>query len=190
DAAPVSAVAGTGARTTDARRETGPPAASGAERGGTRSGIQAGGEGEMLRQELQQELLESRETLAARSAEVEELKARVADLERLQAQQAQLIELKDSELAAAQERLATTGATDPAPARDAATDASGLPWLWIGPALVAVAAVAWLLARRTPKATPRPRFGSGAADAGRVVEPTPAGGADPMETVPSRELAA
>ena len=114
----------------------------------------------MLRQELQQELLQSRETLAARNAEVDELKARVADLERLQAQQAQLIQLKDSELASAQERLATT-ASAPAPAAEAtAQEGGGLPWLWIGAGLLLVAVVAWLLARRTPKPAPRPRFGT------------------------------
>ena len=58
----------------------------------------------MLRQELQQ----TKETLAAREAEVQELKSRVAELEKLQQQQQQLIAMKDSELAAAQQRLAQT----------------------------------------------------------------------------------
>ena len=148
-----------GARAADARLEIVPPSASGGQQAGIRSGIQAGGEGEMLRQEMQQELQESRETLAARDAEVAELRARVADLERLQAQQAQLIELKDSEMAAAQERMAgTSEAASPGTAAEQA--GGGLPWLWIGLGLVLVAVVAWLLARRAPKATPRPRFDS------------------------------
>lgn len=117
----------------------------------------------MLRQELQQELLQNQETLAARDAEVAELKARVADLERLQAQQQQLISLKDSDLAAAQARLAE-GNAQPAPgdATTATTQAdgavptaeqagSGLPWIWIGAVLLAAGLlVAWRMARRKP----------------------------------------
>ena len=75
-----------GRRTADARLEIVPPGASNAQRAGTQSGIQAGGEGEMLRQELQQ----TKETLAARDAEVAEMKARIDELEKLQAQQQQL----------------------------------------------------------------------------------------------------
>lgn len=144
-------------RTADARLEIVPPSAGDGRQAGIRSGIQAGGEGEMLRQELQQELQQRQETLAARDAEVAELRARVADLERLQAQQAQLLTMKDSELAAVQERLgapseaaAATGPVAPEPA--------GLPWAWIGLGLLLVAAAAWLLVRRAPKPTPRPRF--------------------------------
>ncbi|MGY0651254.1 type IV pilus assembly protein FimV [Luteimonas sp. A537] len=165
DAAPAQAGEGeaetqpaTVARTADARLEIVPPSAVGGLQAGIRSGIQAGGEGEMLRQEMQQELHQSQETLAAREAEVDELKARVADLERLQAQQAQLITMKDSELAAVQERLATSSEPAAEPPPPAATEAGGLPWVWIGLALLLVAAVAWLLIRRAPKATPRPRF--------------------------------
>ncbi|GGK04260.1 hypothetical protein GCM10011394_11550 [Luteimonas terricola] len=147
-------------RTADARLEIVPPSAAGGQQAGIRSGIQAGGEGEMLRQDMQQELHQNQETLAAREAEVAELKARVADLERLQAQQAQLIQMKDSEMAAVQERLATTSEDAPAPAAADTAQAGGLPWLWIGLGLLVVVAVAWLLARRAPKASPRPRFDS------------------------------
>ena len=59
----------------------------------------------MLRQQLQ----ETKETLAARDAEVNELKTRVAELEKLQEQQQQLITMKDSALAAAQQKLGKTG---------------------------------------------------------------------------------
>ncbi|MBD7986786.1 hypothetical protein H9645_01935 [Luteimonas sp. Sa2BVA3] len=146
-------------RTSDARLEIVPPSAGDGRQAGIRSGIQAGGEGEMLRQELQQELHQNQETLAARDAEVAELKARVADLERLQAQQAQLITMKDSELAAVQERLANAPAsTGEAEADAAVADAGGLPWAWIGLGLLVAVLGAWLLMRRAPKAAARPRF--------------------------------
>src|SRR5690554_845341 len=126
----------------DARLEIAPPTSSDDQQAGTRSGITAGGEGEMLRQELQ----ETRESLAARDAEVDELKARLAELEEIQGQQQQLITLKDSELAAVQQRLAESS-QEPAPTlaqanqatsgAPAAPDAGGgAPWLWIGLGLV------------------------------------------------------
>lgn len=159
-------------RTADARLEIVPPSAGDGRQAGIRSGIQAGGEGEMLRQELQQELQQNQETLAARDAEVAELKARVADLERLQAQQAQLITMKDSELAAVQERLANAPASTGEAAADAAVaDAGGLPWAWIGLGLLVAVLGASLLLRRAPKAAARPRFDTAtlaAAAAGRV----------------------
>lgn len=144
----------------DGRLEITPPSGAG-QRAGTRSGIDAGGEGDMLRQELQQ----ANETLAARSAEVDELKARVADLEKLQQQQQQLISMKDSELAAAQQRLAESNAR-PAPTLaaaatpDAASPASATAntTLWIGGGvalLVAALLVAWLMRRRPAPATER-----------------------------------
>lgn len=158
-----AAAGDTAPRTADARLEIVPPSAGDGRQAGIRSGIQAGGEGEMLRQELQQELQQRQETLAARDAEVAELKARVADLERLQAQQAQLITMKDSELAAAQERLANAPASTAAPAPDAAAaDTGGLPWAWIGLGLLVAMLVAWLLLRRAEKATARPRFDTAA----------------------------
>src|SRR5690606_3286060 len=69
--------AATAARTADARLEIVPPSGEDARQAGTRSGIQAGGEGDML-----QELQQTKETLAARDAEVQELKTRVAELEK------------------------------------------------------------------------------------------------------------
>jgi pilus assembly protein FimV len=94
-------------RTPDARLEIVPPG-GGAEQAGTRTGAAAGGEGDMLQQ---QELVQTRETLAARDAEIQDLQARLAELEQLQQQQQQLIRMKDSELAAAQQRLAQSNAT-------------------------------------------------------------------------------
>ena len=146
-----------------ARLEIVPPSPGRKARAGTQSGFEAGGEGDMLRQQLQ----ETKETLAARDAEVGELKARVAELEKLQQQQQQLLTLKDSELANAQRNLAQANrAPAPAPAvaqpvaaahQAAQQAAAPAPapergqasvWLWGGAALVVVALLAWLLARR------------------------------------------
>ena len=103
----------------------------------------------MLRQ---QELQQTQESLAARDAEVQELKARVAELEQLQQKQNELISLKDSELAAAQQKLATTQAASP-PAPSAM---SGLgPWIGLAAGLVAIALLAvWWLRRRAAAAVP------------------------------------
>ena len=132
----VSTPKSAGPRVADARLEIVPPGASDATKAGTQSGISAGGEGAML-----QELTTTKETLAAREAETEELKSRVAELEKLQQQQQQLIAMKDSELAAAQQRLAET--------QKQQTQASVLPWvLGVGGALVIGALVAWFLRRR------------------------------------------
>ncbi|PBS12196.1 hypothetical protein CMZ82_11305 [Lysobacteraceae bacterium NML93-0792] len=121
------------------------------------SGIDAGGGGDMLRQELQQ----ANESIAARTAEVEELKARLADLEQLQAQQQQLIALKDAELAAAQQRMETSN-------QEQAASAASIPWLWLGVGLLIVAALAFVLGRRarTPAALPARRLDSAALAAG------------------------
>lgn len=121
----------------------------------------------MLRQQLQ----ETKETLAARDAEVQELKARVAELEKIRQDQQQLIQMKSSALAAAQHDLAKSNTAAPAPAA-AATQARVQPaqpeagqhaagaWLWSGLALVVVALVGWLATRRrfaapTPAASRR-----------------------------------
>ena len=99
----------------------------------------------MLRQ---QELQQTKETLVARDAEVQELKARVAELEQLKQQQDQLVALKDSELAAAQQRLATTQAADTKTA-DTKTPANLGPWLGVGAGLLVIGLlVGWWLRRR------------------------------------------
>ncbi len=153
EAAPARAASTNNApRVADARLEIVPPSSNSARRAGTRSGIDAGGEGDMLRQDLQQ----TKETLAARDSEVEELKARVADLEKLQQQQQQLITLKDSELAAAQQRLATSNQQAAvAPATSAATQApaaadsgNATVWVWSGVVLLALGLLAWWLSQR------------------------------------------
>jgi pilus assembly protein FimV len=120
----------------DARLEIVPPGASDAARAGNQSGISAGGEGEMLRQDMQQ----TQETLAARDAELAEMKARLSELEAIQKQQQQLIELKDSELAAAQQQLAQSGGP-----------MSVMPWVLGGAGLLLIALLgAWIMRRRTP----------------------------------------
>lgn len=153
-AAPAEA-AGTGPRaaraTAQARLEIVPPSADGAKRAGTRSGVSAGGEGDMLRQQEQQQ---TAETLAAREAEVQELKARVAELEDLQKKQNELIALKDSELAAAQQALGKVQ-DDAGPAASAASLA---PWLGVAAGLVLIALIAvWWLRRRAAQPAPAPR---------------------------------
>ena len=145
---------GAGRASTQARLEIVPPSANDAKRAGTRSGVSAGGEGDMLRQQE----LQANETLAARAAEVEELKARVAELEQLQQKQNELIALKDSELAAAQQRLGNTqvaAAAQPAPA------SSGMgPWLGVGAGLLLMGLLVWWwLRRRQPvEAAPKRDF--------------------------------
>lgn len=123
-----------------ARLEIVPPGASNARQSGTQSGLAASGGGQMLRQELEQ----AQETVVARDAELAEMKARVAELESLQKQQSQLITLKDSQLAAAQQRLQQ--------AEQATPQAAPVAWWpWVGGALVLLVAgllLAWAARRR------------------------------------------
>ena len=117
----------------------------------------------MLRQEMQ-----AKEDLAARTAEVEDLKARVAELEKLQQQQQQLISLKDSELAAAQQRLAGTreAGTVATPAQEQSSS-NATPWLWGGAGLVVLGLLAWLFSRRRqPTVEPRRQYDTAALAAG------------------------
>jgi pilus assembly protein FimV len=172
--APVSRAAAAATAPTPAARVSGgrleivPPGAGRATQAGTQSGIAAGGEGEMLRQELQT----TKETLAARDAELQELKSRVAELERLQADQQKLIALKDAELAAAQNRPAQP---EPAAPARAAGEGSMAPWLGGGVLLLlGLAAVAWARRRRVAPVfrapvEPRPSI----ADAFAAVGPAP-----------------
>ena len=155
-------------RRQQARLEIVPPSAPG-KATGTRSGTNAGGEGSMLQQQLRQK----DEDIAAKAAEIGELKERVAELEKLKQQQDQLLSMKDSELAAAQQRLADARTAAAAPPAAPATTAqaaqpteqphssSPMPRLWGSLGLVVMALLAWLFVRRTPKTTPKspPRRG-------------------------------
>src|SRR5690606_26177566 len=93
----------TGAASADARLEIAPAVAGAQQTAGMTTGLDAGGEGDMAANE---QLRQAREDLATRDAEVQDLRERVADLEKLQKQQQSLIAMKDSDLAAAQQRLA------------------------------------------------------------------------------------
>ncbi len=171
-------------RRQQARLEIVPPAAPG-KATGTRSGTNAGGEGSMLQQQLRQK----DEDIAAKAAEIGDLKERVAELEKLKQQQEQLLSMKDSELAAAQQRLAdarkAAAAVQARPASAAAQTAqtaqpaekphpsNPMPWLWGGLALIGMAVLAWLFVRRGPKpaakAPARRGFDSEALAASMVV---------------------
>ena len=125
----------------EARLEIVPPSAEG--EAGSGSGIQAGGDGEMLRQ------AQATEAVAARDAEIGELRARIAELEQIQRQQQTLIEMKDSALAAATDDLAARQSQP-------ADQGAGGTWLVVGGLVLVLLAVgAWMLLRK--RDTPRPR---------------------------------
>jgi pilus assembly protein FimV len=179
------------ARNAGARLEIVPPSDRAANTPGSRSGASAGGEGDMLRQ---QELQQTKEDLAARSAEVQELRSRVAELEKLQQDQAALIAMKDSKLAAAEQRLAQSNdaqaaTTQAATTQAATTQAASQPqpqasmpaWLWGGAGLLVLGVIAWLFSRRRkPAPSPRRAYDTEALAAGIPVaddvrdEPAPA----------------
>ncbi len=166
----------------DARLEIVPPSANSGRQAGTRSGIQSGGEGDML------QLQQTQETLAARDAEVQELKTRLADLEKLQHDQQQLIALKDSKLAEAQQALAASNqqqaVTTTAQAGPVETPPTPqfLLWPWLIAALVAVLLLAWWFMRRKPAKAVRPVF-----DTSRLAASMP-GSANP-ETFTAADVA-
>jgi len=132
-----------------ARLEIAPAVAGGQQSAGTMTGLDTGGEGDMAANE---QLRQAREDVATRDAELQELRERVAALEKLQEQQQSLIAMKDSDLAAAQQRLA-----------DAAKQESpaSMPWAWLGLVLVLLAGAGWWLSRRR-KPSPLPPAPRGA----------------------------
>ena len=180
-AKPVAAAAATPVATPrreEARLQIVPPSAPG-KANGTRSGTAAGGEGSMLQQQLRQK----DEDIAAKAAEIGELKERVAELEKLKEEQQKLLTLKDSELATAQQRLATannapaaqpaatTQANTAASTQDTAPAASNAPYIWGGLGVIVLALLAWLLGRRRKggaSAPPRKVFDSEALAASMV----------------------
>lgn len=171
EAAPESRPAAAAPAVADARLEIA-PAVAGTSKAGTNSGIQAGGEGDML---ANQELRQTREDLAARESELQELRERVADLEKLQKQQAQLISMKDTDLAAAQQRLAQK--------QDAG--GGGSAWLWAGLAMLVVGLLGgYFLRRRTPQAAvPRGHHDSAAMATAVPERHDPAPAAAPADAV-------
>ena len=148
-------------RTADARLEIVPPSSKDARQAGTRSGTQAGGEGDML-----QELQQTKETLAARDAELQELKAQVAELEKLRQDQQQLIALKDSKLAETQQALAARQAQTATQPQTAEAAQGATVWPWAVGALLIVALLAWLAMRRKAAAPRRPAFDTSRLAAG------------------------
>ncbi|KLD73357.1 hypothetical protein Y886_38545 [Xanthomonas hyacinthi DSM 19077] len=151
------AAAATATAASGARLEIAPAVPAQRNNAGAKSGTGAGDEGDMV---ATQQLQQAREDLAARDAEVQELRSRVEQLEQLKAQQQQLIALKDSDLAAAQKRLAQAGQTQ-APAQPAAASGGWPLWLWGGLALLLLGLGALLLARRRKPSPlpPLPRHG-------------------------------
>lgn len=113
-----------------------------------------------------QELQQTRETLAARDAEVQELKTRVAELEKLQQDQQQLISLKDGKLAETQQALAARQAEQTRQAPDGAV--SFWPWAIGGLVIGLVLAWLWMRTRRKPTTIGRPLF-----DASRLAASVP-----------------
>lgn len=191
----------------DARLEIVPPSGEEGQAPGSRSGVSAGGEGDMLRNELRQ----AKEDLATRDAEVEELRGRLAEVEDLQRKQAQLLDLKDSELASVQQRLAQsradgdTGAAASTEAQQAAvaqadTDEpiSALPWMLGGVLLLLAAAAAWFWQRRRPAVqpaaptTPRRNYDTAqmAAGLGQAGRTEPTAKASPPSPQPAPAAAA
>jgi len=151
-----------------ARLEIAPAVASDTNNAGTTSGTGAGGEGDMA---ANAQLQQAREDIAARDAEIQELRSRVGELEKLKQDQQKLIAMKDSDLAAAQQRLAKSAT--PAPAE------AGLPmWLWGGLALLIAGLVAWLASRRRKPSPlpPLPRHGFDAAALTAAVPAAPSMG--------------
>lgn len=126
---------------------------------GANTGTGNGGGGSML----QQELAQRDEEIAAKTAEVSELKERVAELERIRNEQRQLLAMKDTELAAAQHRLAAANQATANPATAAAQapagehSDNGMYYLagGIGGALL-VGALVWFMVRRQKLGEPAP----------------------------------
>lgn len=109
----------------DSRLELTPPSNDAGTASATQSGASSSGEG----RELRADLARTREEVGTLTQENVELKSRVGELEKMQSDSARLIELKNSELAAAQRRLAELEAqagvasTAAAPAVEPATPA-------------------------------------------------------------------
>jgi len=143
------------------RLEIAPAVAATNNNAGTTTGTAAGSEGDMLGNE---QLRQAKEDVATRDAEIQELRNRVAELEKLKQQQASLIAMKDTDLAAAQQRLAEA---------PAARGSSGGGWAWIGLAVLLLVVVGWVVSRRR-KPSPLPPLRRNGLDAASLAAAVPA----------------
>ncbi|WP_312317552.1 FimV/HubP family polar landmark protein [Stenotrophomonas sp.] len=149
--------------TAGGRLEIAPAVAATDHNAGTITGTAAGSEGDMLGNE---QLQQAKEDVATRDAEIQELRGRVAELEKLQKQQEALISMKDSDLAAAQQRLADA---------PAAREGGGGGWYWLGLGVLLVVVAGWALARRR-KPSPLPPLRRDGFDAAALAGAMPATG--------------
>ena len=157
------APAATAPATAGGRLEIAPAVAATDQNAGTITGTAAGSEGDMLGNE---QLRQAKEDVATRDAEIQELRGRVAELEKLQKQQDALISMKDSDLAAAQQRLADAPAS---------REGSGGGWYWLGLGVLLLVVAGWALARRR-KPSPLPPLRRDGFDAAALAAAVPAAG--------------
>ena len=125
-----------------ARLEIVPAATGAASKRVAGSAAGTGGKGDV---QMNQQLQEARETVAARDAEVQELKTRVSSLEALQKQQSQLLQMKDTALAAAQQQLRERQVRPEPPAVPVSP---GMSAAWMLPLALALFAMAFWAGRR------------------------------------------
>lgn len=144
-----------------ARLEIAPAVAATDHNAGTTTGTAAGSEGDMLGNE---QLRQAKEDVATRDAEIQELRGRVTELEKLQKQQQSLIAMKDSDLAAAQQRLGQA---------PAARDAGGGGWYWLGLGVLLLIVAGWAVARRR-KPSPLPPLRRDGLDGAALAAAVPA----------------
>ncbi|OEZ01553.1 MULTISPECIES: FimV/HubP family polar landmark protein [Stenotrophomonas] len=159
--APAAPASGTGAPAAGGRLEIAPAVAATDNNAGTTTGTAAGSEGDMLGNE---QLRQAKEDVATRDAEIQELRNRVADLEKLKQQQASLIAMKDTDLAAAQQRLAET---------PAAREGGSGGWAWLGLPVLLLAVAGWAISRRR-KPSPLPPLRRDGLDAASLAAAVPA----------------
>ena len=176
-----AATASGAAAANGARLEIAPAVAGAQQNAGTTTGLDAGGEGDMAANE---QLRQAREDVATRDAELQELRERVADLEKLQKQQQSLIAMKDSDLAAAQQRLAE------ATKKESAASAS---WAWLGLALLVLGGAGWWLSRRRkpsplPASSRAPRSGPSFAVLGPAVDEADGRAGDELLPEPDEKI--
>lgn len=169
---PAATPAAAAAAASGARLEIAPAVAATDNNAGTTTGTAAGSEGDMLGNE---QLRQAKEDVATRDAEIQELRSRVADLEKLQKQQQSLIAMKDSDLAAAQQRLGQAPAT---------REAGGSGWYWLGLVVLLLVVGGWAVARRR-KPSPLPPLRRDGLDATALAAAVPA--ADDIDALAAQQ---